>query len=112
MSPSRWRLLLLAVLIMVALSLIAVQCIEGFPLVQAFRKLPWERLDDKVPTPEEIEKDARETFRYTHWFWISQYLMIAGLCLLLVEWWFGLRRGGAARRDAPSGSDTLRQITP
>jgi hypothetical protein len=99
MRLGRRRTIFLAFLILLALSLVGLQHVCEFPLVLAYRSLAWERLEEIVPTPEALEDDVRQHFRYTHWFWLSQSLTATSLCLVLAERWLKSRSVDVAWRD-------------
>ena len=89
LAPGRRRVPLMVLLIVAALALVCLQHIAGFPLVQAYRQVPWEQLDPQPgkapPTPEEFDQTVARDVRYTHWFWLAQYLTFAALALVLAE---------------------------
>ena len=88
-APGRRRIPLLALPIVTALGLVGLQHVEEFPLVAAYRGVPWEQLDAQggkpPPTPAEFEETIARDVRYTHWFWLAQYLTVAALGLVLAE---------------------------
>jgi hypothetical protein len=86
MTNGRRRSILLVPMIVVALGLVALQHLYGFPIVQAYRELPWERLDQRVRTPEQLEAEIQHSFRYTRAFWVAQFFTLAGMAILLAEW--------------------------
>lgn len=103
LSPGRPRVSVLLLLIVVALALVSLQHLVGFPLLQAYRLVPWEQLDPRPgglpPTPAEVAETVARDVRYTHWFWLAQYLTVAALGLVLAEACF-VRRAGSASAGA------------
>jgi hypothetical protein len=102
----RRRIIGLMLLIATALTLVALQHAQGFPLARAYLDLPEERAGANEPPPSPADTaDARlRDLRYTHWFWLAQQLTIAALGLVLAEWWLAPARAAPIRTDVTASA--------
>ncbi len=105
MNPGRRRREVVAAAAAGALLLVAIQFWIGFPLDDAYGRVPWQTV---LEEPERFKGDRtslREDTGYTAWFWMAQGSLVIALLLQPAEWWLGRRRGKKAAEE-PAGEPT------
>jgi hypothetical protein len=99
MKPGLLRSSIVAGTAAVTLGLIVMQLWIGFPLDEAFCRVPWRTVLEDPSQFKGNRASLREDIGCTAWFWMAQGSLVLALLLQPAEWWCVYRRA----REAPPG---------